>query len=350
MNNLLIIGNGFDLAHNMKTSYNHFLQYLVNEHVTANKFKDLFNLKGKITDINDFKDENIDQFLFDEDFKNDFIKYMLTRNIQTNNWCDIEYIYFSYLDPTNKISPYINSPKYLNYEFEIIKNHLASYLKAEEKKGTVIGIYKDFFNLIDSKETLILNFNYTDTLKRLYSNEINESKIIHIHGELSNPKNPIIFGYAADDKESRDWIDKKDNEYMRNIKKHLYKRTDNERKLTYYLKGTPEINVTILGHSCGLSDKLILNQILNNENVQSINIFYYEEYELYFQTQVNIDRIMNNDNNFKKLVDFNSSHRMPQHNDTNEQQEDFIKYITPIIEKRKYIKKIYNDNKSSAVK
>ena len=33
MNNLLIIGNGFDLAHNMKTSSNHFLEYLIESHI-----------------------------------------------------------------------------------------------------------------------------------------------------------------------------------------------------------------------------------------------------------------------------------------------------------------------------
>jgi hypothetical protein len=90
-----------------------------------------------------------------------------------------------------------------------------------------------------------------------------------------------------------------------------------------------------------LSDKLILNQILNHKNINSINVFYYEEYEHYFQTQVNIDRIMNNDDHFTKLVDFNSSHRMPQHNDKPEQQEAFIKYITPLIEERKERKRIH---------
>ena len=43
---------------------------------------------------------------------------------------------------------------------------------------------------------------------------------------------------------------------------------------------------------------------------------------------MNIDRIMNNDDNFSKLVDFNSSHRMPQHTDSEEQQKQFIDYIS----------------------
>lgn len=341
MNNLIIIGNGFDLAHGMKTSYNHFIEYLVDSHLTSGTFNDLFRLKGRITNINDFKDDFIiNNILSDDDFMNDFIKYLLTRIMSKSNWCDIEHLYFTYLDPTNKTSPFIHNPKQLNQDFQVLKIYLAEYLKVQEKDVKALESYKNLFSLADSKETAILNFNYTDTLRQLYSTELIESKVIHIHGELSNPKNPIIFGYAADDKESRDLIDKKDNEYMRNIKKHLYKRTENERLLTDYLEGTKNISVTILGHSCGLSDKLILNQILNHKNIDFINVFYFEEYEQYFQTQVNIDRIMNRDEHFTKLIDFNSSHRMPQHNDTAEQQKDFLDYFEPICNERKERKKM----------
>ena len=43
--------------------------------------------------------------------------------------------------------------------------------------------------------TLILNFNYTQTAKKIYAkNSINE--VINIHGELSNKNNPIVFGYG----------------------------------------------------------------------------------------------------------------------------------------------------------
>jgi hypothetical protein len=342
MNNLVIIGNGFDLAHGLKTSYNHFIEYLVEEQFKSNKFESAFTLGGGIENIRELKNEiiNGNDFIY-QNFKNKFIRDLIWE-FSLKYWCDIENKYFELLNTTDNISYFFKDPKTLNSEFEILKNYLVEYLKEQEKNVKALESYKKMIALVDSKETTILNFNYTDTLKKLYLNEINESNVIHIHGELSNPKNPIIFGYAANDEESRELIKKGDNEYMRNIKKHLYKRTENEKKLTNYLKGTKDINVTILGHSCGLSDKLILNQILNDENVKSVNIFYYEEYEQFFQTQVNIDRIMNNDDNFKKLTDFNSSHKMPQYNDTTKQHEAFIKYITPIIEERKERKRIHD--------
>jgi len=292
MNNLVIIGNGFDLAHGLKTSYKEFI-----ENINPNQIDILRN-----------------QFYI-----------ILKGDLVLKNWCDIERMYFKQLTSNEKYRFYTD-PKKLNTEFEILKNYLAEYLRIQEKEAKPIEIYKELFKYFGSHETKILNFNYTNTLKNLYLNEIDINNVIHIHGELSNPINPIVFGYAAMDDESRNLIDKQENEYMRNIKKQLYKHAENEHLLSYYLNGSQKINVSILGHSCGISDKLILNQILNHKNINSICTYYFNDYEQYFQTQVNIDRIMMDDEKFRKLViDYNNCIRMPQHDDTKKQNEDFIK-------------------------
>jgi len=235
------------------------------------------------------------------------------------------------LSHVGKQAALYKNPLTLNSELEIIKLHLSEYLKTQEKTASQIDSYKSFFSSIDSNQTVILNFNYTDTLKRLYSDSLKLSSIIHIHGELDNKTNPIVFGYAATDLESRALIDKKNNEYMRNIKKHLYKQAKNEAQLIKHLIVTKKIDVSILGHSCGLSDKLILSEILNHDNVSTIRTFYYENYENYFNTMVNIDRIMNDDAKFKnRIIDFNSSPRMPQIEDKELQISTFIKYVAEL--------------------
>ena len=38
MNNPIIIGNGFDLAHGLKTSYHHFIDYLINKTIQDGTF------------------------------------------------------------------------------------------------------------------------------------------------------------------------------------------------------------------------------------------------------------------------------------------------------------------------
>ncbi|PXV63327.1 abortive infection AbiH-like protein [Dysgonomonas alginatilytica] len=260
-----------------------------------------------------------------------------------NNWCDIEVKYFELLNIENSKHSYFQNPKQLNYHFEFLKKYLEEYLIEQEKEAKPIESYQEFFSNIDAPSTLILNFNYTHTIEKLYQKETSNSKIIHIHGELENENNPIIFGYAASHEESRDLLGKNDKEYLRNIKKQLYKRTDNEHQLSKYLNIHENIYLSILGHSCGFSDKLILKQILNHKNInkdmdqgdRSIRIFYYKEYESYFETQVNIDRIMNDDERFRTLlVDFTSSDSTPQFDEISD-LTNFSKMLRDVSEKEK---------------
>jgi hypothetical protein len=335
MNNLLIIGNGFDLAHDLKTSYNHFIEYLVEEQFKSNKFEEMFTLGACISNLNELKAaiKEDSGLIVHGNFKNEFL-YLLISELSTNNWCDIETEYFKQLKSKNEGSFYYNNPKKLNEDFNQIKECLAEYLKEEEIKTISIESYRDMFHLLDDFQTTILNFNYTNTLKYLYSNEIQSSKIIHIHGELSNPKdNPIIFGHSVDEIQLKTLIDK-GNEYMENIKDSLYNYNDNKQSLIERLDNLESINILLLGHSFGLSDKQILNEILNHKNTESITNFYYEDYKGYYKIQINMHRIIGKEN-IHKLIAFNSSHRMPQHDDTPEQQEAFINYFKPICEARK---------------
>ncbi len=266
-------------------------------------------------------------------FKNLFFK--LVYDTSLSGWNDIEKLYFDELNGKQidylHVDRNLDSVHNLNNQFEDVKLHLGDYLQSEQNKFKTIPSFEDFFSQLEKTDNnLILNFNYTDTVSKYSAN-----KTIHIHGELDKKENPIIFGYAANNEESRALISKENNEYMRNIKKHCYKRTSNEKNLISYLEDNNDIDVLILGHSCGISDKLILNQIFNHKNTRSIQVFYYNEYESFYQTQVNIDRIMNNDVNFKKLVDFQSSIRMPQYSDTQEQFSDFQQYITKMLAQQK---------------
>lgn len=368
INNLVIIGNGFDLAHGLKTSYNHFLEYLVNTHCEdRERHCDLFKLPKSIKSYEDLKTEIFtDNFIpyLEEDknywmgydfhydtnphrgednltFKNPLISALLVSS-SFDNWCDIEAKYFELLTTKDEESIYYNNPQLLNKHFELLKQYLEKYLSIEEQAAKVLESYRSFFRKMNNSNTLIVNFNYTHIIEDLYEAETSKCKLIHIHGEIDNIDNPIIFGYAALHEEARGLLNKMKHEYLRNIKKHLYKRTDNEYALTQYLEGHNTIHVSILGHSCGISDNLILNQILNHSKIdeknRSIWISFYKDYEHYRETLVNIDRIMNNDDRFRKLVvDYLNSDRMPQHDDKqNDGFENIIK-----------IQSAYNQNKKA---
>jgi len=349
MKNLIIIGNGFDKAHNLKTTYNEFIEDLFNRYFsTPDKYPNIVSsLPQNIRNYPELKDyiiknptPNFTELIHGKpNFKNRFIGILLY-DLAVHNWCDIEYKYFIELlnstDLGNSKRPYANSKK-LNDDFEVIKRYLSEYLIEEEKQAKKLESYENLFKkFADSNNTLILNFNYTRTLNTLYGNVI-KCPLMHIHGKLEDKTNPMIFGYAANNEQTRKLYEFNDNEYLKNIKKNLYKRTNNKNGLNKFLgenngeiyKRYPErkIDIFIFGHSCGLSDNLILKEIFNHEAISSIKIFYYDTPENYFDTQVNIDRIMDDNVKFGKLETFPNSHRMPQWNDSETQIQEFIKYL-----------------------
>jgi hypothetical protein len=314
MKNLIIIGNGFDLAHGLKTNYSDFK-----------------------TDIKNHPEKYGIQMSFDN--------YLLKSLLKDDNelWSDIEATYFDILvnfDNKSHLRKYYHpietykSIKLLNDDFEKIKDFLSIYLFEQEQKFKSINNYQKIFNEFNNKDTVIVNFNYTKTVKH-YINE-RKIKLIHIHGELNKENNPIIFGFAANHEESKKLLIENDNNYVRNIKKFNYLFTNNESLLKKHLQ-SDEYNVFILGHSCGISDRLILSQIFNSKNIHEIIPFYHLNMNGYFNTMVNVDRIIDDysksekdKKSFNKLLSFPRSYKMPQRdNDIN-----LVGYLNKILEKK----------------
>ena len=142
----------------------------------------------------------------------------------------------------------------------------------KEKYGTDIYFvkYPDLFMLPD--RILFVNFNYTNTVDFYILNDV--SYQIHIHGELAKPQN-MIFGYG--DEMDQDYLQLQnlnDNECLRNIKSIKYLETDNYRSTLSFLESAP-FQVYIMGHSCGNSDRTLLNTIFEHKNCISIKPYYY---------------------------------------------------------------------------
>ena len=148
--------------------------------------------------------------------------------------------------------------------------------------------------------TLLLNFNYTNTAEKLYakSDDIN-CELIHIHGELNNPDNPIIFGYGDEMNEDyKKIVDLNNNGYLENIKSIRYLETDNYRKLLSFIDSAP-FQIYIMGHSCGNSDRTLLNTLFEHKNCVSIKPYYYQKED---GTDNYIDIIQNISRDFKDMT------------------------------------------------
>lgn len=129
---------------------------------------------------------------------------------------------------------------------------------------------------------MLLSFNYTPSAFN-YSYFINNSDQTEncsynfIHGEINSKENKINFGFGDEMDDFYKEIENiGDNEYLKNFKSFQYSNTKNYHDLLRYID-SEKFQVYILGHSCGLSDRLLLNTIFEHENCRSIKIYYYKK-------------------------------------------------------------------------
>lgn len=138
----------------------------------------------------------------------------------------------------------------------------------------------------------VLNFNYTNTINSYIPDnlEYNEYlKINNIHGQLYDPNNPIIFGYGYDSDNHYKLLEElKDNRFLNHVKSFDYLKTNNYRRLLEFVNQT-HYDVIIMGHSCGLSDRVLLKTIFEHQHCMNIKIYYHKIDEIqndyFFKTQ-----------------------------------------------------------------
>ncbi len=187
----------------------------------------------------------------------------------------------------------------LKYGFPQDTGEIAQYVGNSDADHHIYNVYQNesdihpYFLLPDN--VLLLNFNYTSTAD-LYIPEGSEFKVNHIHGELGNDKNPIIFGYGDElDDDYKEISKLNDNDYLKNIKSIRYLETDNYRKLLSFIDSAP-FQIYIMGHSCGNSDRTLLNTLFEHKNCVSIKPFYHQKddgTDNYIEIVQNISRNFN---------------------------------------------------------
>ena len=160
---------------------------------------------------------------------------------------------------------------------------------------------------IISQTNLILNFNYTKTfdiyekiMRFAQSDPFGAIEQIQIHGKLNDSDNKINFGFGDEmDKSYAEIEEKDDNEYLKNIKSFQYLQNSNYKKMLDFVE-SGKFQVHVMGHSCGLSDRILLNTIFEHHNCRSIKVFYYkkDDWDNYTDIVQNISRHFNK----KKLM------------------------------------------------
>ena len=307
MNKLVLIGNGFDLAHGLRTKYNDFILWYFNSAfrilIEKDKFSDhlfeisftfgrIMQFSSEITSVSQvfklIKDHNYD---INYKFKCELFKNLCSKTIDLN-WVDIESEYYSYLKSLYRELESTDFQTYgsiekqvtsLNNDFEFIKVKLMEYLNTIEslKKNTIKDIsihFKNHFSEVhnEHEQVMFLNFNYTSTIE-MYLKDLKHKqyKVNYIHGKLNDKENPIIFGYGDEIDSYYQKIENvNNNEYLKNFKSFGYFKTNNYQDFSRFIESNP-FKVYVMGHSCGLSDRTLLNKIVEYDKCMEIEIFYY---------------------------------------------------------------------------
>ena len=151
---------------------------------------------------------------------------------------------------------------------EDIKRFKKQYAKSSEIEEIYL---KD---MILPEHIMLLNFNYTEVADKY--GHLKVASINHIHGDLNNPDS-IIFGYGDElDEDYKYLLKQSDNECLRNIKSIKYLESGKYRNLLQFIESAP-YQVYIMGHSCGNSDRTLLNTLFEHKNCVSIKPYYYQK-------------------------------------------------------------------------
>lgn len=363
MNRLVLIGNGFDLAHDLKTSYEAFIyKYWERRFYSfigngSNVSKDILctltsmgpwsivyhnnsfyfgNANGK--ELYEFLKDNPNKFQINY---TPFFE-RIHHSIETKGWVDIEKEYYDLLEQNSFANYSAKNIEELNNQLLYLQKQLTEYLTEINKEPIQVNdnirkkMYAPielsdiaveatqtlnnyiewcnkqnddywkyvltnyninpigsglFYEVIEYKKDplnhsvpkaymlpqkiMLLDFNYTKTAEQYLNQNSGIFSHNQIHGVLDNPDS-MIFGYGDEFEDKYKKLQNlNNNECLKNIKTIRYLESDNYRKMHEFVESAP-FQVIIMGHSCGNSDRTLLNTIFEHKNCVSIKPYYHK--------------------------------------------------------------------------
>lgn len=362
--NIMLIGNGFDLAHGLPTKYDNFLDFIdiIEERIEAFNSPDILNyhFHDRLDEIyNDISDSVNKKFL-ELSQNGEYIKFweqIITNNIwidyfkasrpnMKKNWIDFEreiFFVVSNLDSFIQNNPVINFSQFFsqndflddfsrNYRILLrtynqknkeltIPAFIHELEKDLEKLIYALEIYiNEFVNKFDvkyySKQIASLNidkvisFNYSNTFETVYGPLNHNTQYDYVHGKAS---------YHSEYTDNK--IVLRINEYLDNDERNTNTRFIRFKKFFQrihkntgcnYKSWLKEIdnnggkhNLYIFGHSLDVTDQDILRELILHDNIKT-TIFYHDK-EAYAQQIINLVEVIEQDNLIKRAGGINKS-------------------------------------------
>lgn len=320
MKNVLVIGNGFDIAHGLYTKYIDFYNF-------CNAIKRVLNDKKDIAIREDIKEEllrsefmkstaNIinNKKIVNDDMlekminicKNNYwLNCIEERNLSNDtHWCDIEGVIADEISKLSYVAKKYDGARVnaraLNESKEIINiyQHVMNYASKSYSFKTSVCLFKEkllsdlndltwmleiylskFLNRKSKTykffETLnidyIINFNYTDTYNKLYKKNIPTH---FIHGKIrNNDKDAMNMVFGIGDSINEDDNNYEFIEFQKYYQRIIYKTGNNYAK---WLDNNEIMNIFIFGHSVNEVDGDIIKRLITRKYT-NIYIYYYDQ-------------------------------------------------------------------------
>lgn len=311
---LLVIGNGFDLAHGLKTKYTDFLDFFNKQFSNIEISEQFFNI-GEINPFRkiiqasiDSKDdealhENLKNYM-QAPFGNFWIAYFNKIREDRHNrigegWVDFErevervigqleklLLHSADFDENDSIlkeimGDYFNKsaeivtqefiPK-LNWDLKILTLFLEFYLIEEEKKLSIAP--KSFFKKLNVQA--VISYNYTDTFRAVYKKGKTNIPVHFVHGQLGEHNLVLGIGETLSGEEKNNFtVCASFKKFFQSIK---YKLGNDYRNI---LPSKPDIynkwQIVFYGHSLDSTDKDSLKRLLKKAEDFPVKIYYYDD-------------------------------------------------------------------------
>ena len=262
---LYVIGNGFDLYHDLPTSYGHFRDFVKEHDNELAELVEKYYSHKKDSDFWSDFEENLGGF--DDDLLREYgLNYL--EDYGCENWRDA----FHH-----------------DYQYEL--DRMIDRITQGFRKSFCNRLSKISFDGLEKKTIPIernayyLTFNYTCTLEKIY--DIPTQNILHIHGTFKGHDNDrIVYGHGG-----HPYIVEKDiddpriaegeviiKDYFEKTKKPV-KQIIHKYNKFFYKMITDVTNVTIIGHSMNEIDYPYFKRIGNSIKGRIDWTFYYHSTE-----------------------------------------------------------------------
>jgi hypothetical protein len=290
-NNILVIGNGFDLYHELKTKYIDFVKFTKKDlELSRTPFIKCFQM---MADAND-------GWIDCEDTIHGIIKLF---DKILNEICDTKKTYFStkklskesmeiikvfehyFIKRDTMYSSMQITAEFINGFNEFDKRKfldslkrdlddtiraLWHYLKFDLEQAEEIKLSEQIKNI---QPSYVINFNYTNTVSELY--KVEEENIFYIHGNLKDESKNMVFGIPDDKEENLDFV------YFKKYFQRIQKKTGVVERSRFHANESERIpvNLHFFGHSLGLTDSDVIREITEMSDKMTIYYLDQSDYE-----------------------------------------------------------------------